>query len=240
LAVDWSSPGSASLSVSTAIPLSAFDSRLCGASSQACVEQPETAQKLDPVRELVGWAPRYRAFADHEALVGAFTVDADGGDRPGVRWFELRRSGGQWGLHQEGTFSPDGAHRWLGSTALDREGNLVVSYSLSDPAGLAPSMALAGRAAGDPLGVLTQGEITLQAGLGPQTAGLSPQLWGPSGSLAVDPVDDCTFWASNAVGDDGGWTTRVATFAFDGCSPTAGDGIFADDFESGGTGAWSE
>ena len=48
------------------------------------------------------------------ALV-ASTVDADGNGKAGVRWYEFRDNGTGWRLHQEGTFSPDGDHRWMGS-----------------------------------------------------------------------------------------------------------------------------
>ena len=49
------------------------------------------------------------------------TVDVDGTDHGGIRWFELRRpTGGDWALHQEGTYAIDEDHRWMGSVAMDR------------------------------------------------------------------------------------------------------------------------
>ena len=69
----------------------------------------------------------YRNFGSKEVLVGNFTVDANGADGVGIRWFVLERSGGgAWGVANEGTYAPQpvGApafvHRWMGSAAMDR------------------------------------------------------------------------------------------------------------------------
>ena len=69
----------------------------------------------------------YRNFGTHQSLAGNFAVDV-GSDRAGIRWFELRRTGvGAWSLYQEGTQAPaDGVHRWMGSIAQDRQGNIAL------------------------------------------------------------------------------------------------------------------
>ena len=41
---------------------------------------------------------------------GNFTVDVDGANHAGIRWFELRRNSGTWNLEQEGTYAPDADH----------------------------------------------------------------------------------------------------------------------------------
>ena len=47
------------------------------------------------------------------------------------------------------------------------------------------SMAMTGRLATDPLGVMTQGETLLKAGEGYQTV----KRWGDYASITVDPLD---------------------------------------------------
>ena len=38
----------------------------------------------------------------------------------GARWYELRRVGETYTVHQQGTVAPgDGVHRWMGSIAMD-------------------------------------------------------------------------------------------------------------------------
>ncbi len=240
LDVDWASPGSSNLVGPTALATAPFDSSLCGLTTHECVPQPGTVVRLDPVREIVSWSARYRRFASHESLVGTFAVDVNGGDRAGIRWFELRRSGGAWGLHQEGTYSPDERHRWIGSAAVDRDGNLALVFNVSDGSSTFPSARVAGREAADPPGVLTASEVELAAGTSPQNAGHSPELWGASSSLSVDPGDDCTFWATAAYAEDGAWSTRIASYRFPSCAAVTTDSIFADGMESGDLRNWSD
>ena len=240
LDVDWSSPGSSALSGPTTLATAPFDSSLCGFASRQCVPQPGSAVALDPVREVVMWAARYRRSSTHESLVGNFTVDTGTSNHAAIRWFELRRSGGAWALHQEGTYSPDGSHRWIGSAAVDRDGNLALAFNVADGSSTYPSIRVAGREAGDPAGVLTTSEVELAAGTSPQTAGHSPELWGASSSLSVDPGDDCTFWATAAYAEDGAWSTRIASFSFASCAAVTTDSIFADGMESGDLTNWSD
>ena len=66
-------------------------------------------------------------------LVGNLTTDIDGADTGGVRWFELRRTGGvtaPWQLYQEGTVAlGDFVDRWMGAIAVDQNGNIGLGYS---------------------------------------------------------------------------------------------------------------
>ncbi len=49
----------------------------------------------------------------------------------GARWWEIRRVGSTYSIHQEGTFAPnDGVHRWMGSIAQDKNGNMALGYSV--------------------------------------------------------------------------------------------------------------
>src|SRR2546430_10461476 len=149
--------------------------------------------------------------------VGNFVTDVDGTDHGGVRWFELRRSGGPWGLFQEGTFAPDASDRWLGSIAMDGGGNLAMGYSITSPS-VFPGIRYTGRLAADPAGTMTVAETTIVAGSGTQ----DNERWGDYSSMNLDPVDDCTFWYTNEYIPAGGrWRTRIARVRF--TSPTGVD-----------------
>ena len=122
---------------------------------------------------------------------------------------------------------------------MDKDGNLALAFNVADGSSTYPSIRVTGREAADGPGVMTTSELELQAGTSAQTAGHSPEQWGASSSLSVDPVDDCTFWVTAAFAEDGGWNTRIASFRFPLCETVVTDLIFADGFESGNTTAWS-
>jgi len=174
---------------------------------------------LDPLREFIMWRLQYRNFGTHETLLGNFVTDVDGADHGGIRWFELRRTppdpNGAFTLFQEGTHAPDSDHRWMGSIAMDRSGNIALGYSVSSET-LLPSIRYAGRRADDALGTLPEGEVTIIDGGGSQTIS---SRWGDYSSMNVDPADDCTFWYTNEYIPDntGFWNTRVAAFSFSTC-----------------------
>src|SRR5262249_52052151 len=153
---------------------------------------------------------QYRNFGTHESLVTNHTVDVDGSSHAGVRYYELRRPlpNGAFFINEQASFAPDASHRWMGSAAMDRQGDRAVGDSVSSST-LFPSIRYAGRLATDPPGGLFQGEATLQAGAGSQTS--SSSRWGDYTMLAVDPTDDCTFWYTNeyyASSSVRGWRTR--------------------------------
>lgn len=203
---------SITVSAPTAIPVSSFDGNFCGFTEFAeCVPQPGTTQKLDPIMEWPMWRFQYRNLGSHEALVGNFLTDV-GGDRAGIRWFELRKAGsGPWSLFQEGTHSPDATGRWIGSIAMDGEGNIALGYSASDATATFPSLWYAGRVADDAPGALPRGEVQLVAGTSSQVGSFR---WGDYASMNVDPVDDCTFWFTGQYSLPGaGQETRIGAFS---------------------------
>ena len=93
----------------------------------------------------------YRNFGTHEAVVGNYTVSS--GSVAGIRWFELRNvTNGPVTVAQESTYQPDSTWRWMGSAAMDRDGNIAIGYSASS-ATIFPQLRYAGRLATDPLNV---------------------------------------------------------------------------------------
>jgi hypothetical protein len=157
----------------------------------------------------------YRNFGGYESLVVTHSVTGSGTAAP--RWYELRSTGTQdFTVYQASTYAPDTTYRWMGSAAMDKLGDLAIGYSAAS-ATLAPSIRYSGRGAGDPLNALRM-EQTIQAGGGSQTGTL--HRWGDYSSMALDPVDDCTFWYTTEYLKASGsfnWSTHIFAFKFTGC-----------------------
>ena len=161
----------------------------------------------------------YRNFGSptspNESWVGNFTVSSGGVAAP--RWFELQGLGGSSGVvHQESTYQPDSTYRWMGSAAMDQNGNFAIGFSASSSA-IHPQIHYAFRNAGDPLGTLT-GEVDAFNGPGSQID--TSNRWGDYSDLTVDPVDDCTFWYTQeyySTNSSFNWRTRILNFKFSTC-----------------------
>jgi hypothetical protein len=171
---------------------------------------------------------QYRNNGTAEWLVTNHTVNVSGSTvvgtyRTGVRYYQLTSGGGAFSVAEQATFDPaDGHSRWMGSTAVDNQGNLAVGYSVSSTT-IFPSIRYAGRLASDPPGGLFQGEGEIVAGSGVQRD-TTFNRWGDYSALAVDPVDDCTFWytteyytAASQASSTVGWLTRIGSFKFAEC-----------------------
>lgn len=206
--------------------------------SRPCLKQPGTKIRLDDIADgRFMFRVGYRWFGSHDALVAMNTVTGSAAYRAAPRWYELRGlAAGVPVIHQQGTYAPDTIHRWMGSIAMDREGNIGLGYSRMDAAtGVPAGIAYTGRRRSDPLGTMPQGEVVLQAGGGAQTS--TSNRWGDYSTLTLDPTDDCGFWYTNeyySSSSPGSWKTRVGAFRFDSCVAL----LFQDDFEQQNLGAW--
>ena len=234
--VKWRSTPISSLALRAQLPVAAFDSIFpCGAvagsrppSARDCLPQPgvtDGSQYLDILsyRQRPTWRLAYRNFKGYESLVTSQSVEAAPGVA-GVRWYEFRRStSGTYSVYQQGTYAPgDGVHRWMGSIAQDRSGNMALGYSVVNATNVYPGIRYTGRLAGDPAGEMTLGEGVAIAGSGVQTT--TNSRWGDYTSMNVDPVDDCTFWyvneyytAAGQASAPNGWQTRISSFKLPGC-----------------------
>jgi subtilisin-like proprotein convertase family protein len=198
------------------------------------IEQPPPApagSELDSISDRLMHRLQYRNSGGHESLVLNHTVNVGTGTtlathQAGVRYYELRRTGsGPWFVQEQATFAPDSNNRWMGSAAIDHQGNLAVGYSVSSTTTF-PSIRYAGRLVTDPPGGLFQGEASIIAGTGVQTG--TGSRWGDYSMMSVDPADDCTFWytteyytAASQATSSVGWLTRIAAFKFTECTPVA-------------------
>jgi hypothetical protein len=215
--VNWTTPSSSSLTGPTTLTTAAYNA-LC-TTSRSCIPQPGTSVKLDGLGDRLMYRVAYRNLGDHESVVMNHSVNA-GSSIAGVRWYEVRNPNGTPSIFQQGTYAPDSTYRWLGSVAMDRQGNMGMVYSASSTSTY-PSIRYTGRLVTDPAGQMSQGESTLIAGTGSQTGTAS--RWGDYAMISVDPTDDCTFWMTTEYIRTTGtasWQTRVGSFKFPGCGGT--------------------
>jgi hypothetical protein len=228
LSVKWQANPVASITLKTQLPVASFDSIFpCAPGSRDCLPQPgitNPAQYLDILsyRQRPTFRLGYRNFGTYESLVTNQSVEATPGVA-GARWYEIRRTGGTYSVYQQGTYAPgDGVHRWMGSIAQDKKGNMALGYSVVNATDVYPGIRYTGRLKGDPLGQMTLGEGTIIDGTGVQRT--TNSRWGDYTDMTVDPTDDCTFWYVNEyytlagqISSTAGWQTRIASFKLPGC-----------------------
>lgn len=216
--VDFSNNANTTLTGPVNLPVAAF-TPACGGG--ACIPQPGTHNQLDSLGDRLMYRLAYRNFGTHESLVVNHSVNASGSggkksQSAGVRWYELRSPNIGATVFQQGTYAPDANSRWMGSIAMDKVGNIAVGYSVSSSTTF-PSLRFTGRVPSDPPGTL-EAETSIKAGAGSQTGNL--HRWGDYSAMAVDPVDDCTFFYTSeylkATGSFN-WSTWIASFKLSGC-----------------------
>ena len=220
--VDWTTPGNSTFGTAGHtpdfnLPVATYRWFLCNG-SRNCIPQPGTSVGLDAIPDRLMNRLQYRRFADgHESLVANHTVAVGSGNAAGIRWYEIRGLSSTPTIYQQGTYAPSADNRWMGSIAMDQSGDIALGYSVSSST-VFPSIRYTGRLISDTLGSLPQGEGSIIAGQGSQTSGFN--RWGDYSMMAVDPVDDCTFWYTqeyyNATSNSG-WLTRIASFKFPSC-----------------------
>ncbi len=187
-------------------------------------DQPLANVKATPPKP----APAQHWFA-------TFDVQASGGNS-GERWFEFTAPikvvpVTALGIFQQGTYSPDGNWRWMGSLTRDKVGDILLGYSVScgstcpggTSGGVYPSVYIAGRQVNDPLGLGNlEAEVQVVGGNGsqPGTAG----RWGDYSSMRIDTNDGmggCTFWYTQEfymTTQQFDWSTQVNSAKFSNCN----------------------
>lgn len=229
---NFTNPSLSMLTGPTPIPATSFTTA-CNLDNGngECIPQKDGVP-LRGLASLLMQRAAYRRFTfpaptpGYEALVvshGA-RVAADPG-HTGMRWYEIRNlNPGPPIVHQERNYAIDTHHRWVGSVAMDRLGNIALGYNVSS-ATLFPSIRYTGRLAGDPLSELGT-EVSIVEGGAPQT-GASAGYWGDYSSMETDPVFDCAFWYTNEFipppPTPNAWHTKIAKFRFDTCTECVGD-----------------
>ena len=212
--VDWNDPSKTRVDGPTTIKVAPYH-YLCDGQLTNCVPQQGTDRKLDAQGDKLMTRVVYRRVGGHESIVAVHSVNTNAGGG-GVRWYELRLDKQRAPtLFQQGTYAPDSGFRWMGSPAMDAQGNIGIGYSYGGPGKFA-GQRFAGRLASDPKGQMTLREAVLVEGEGAQTNTLR---WEDYAATAVDPSDDCTIWyvGDYLKRDAANYSTRIAGVKFPGC-----------------------
>jgi hypothetical protein len=183
----------------------------------ACIPQTQTTTKLDSLADRLMFRLAYRRIGTtQESLLASHSVKPSSGPVSSIRWYEIRNPSSTPTVFQQGTFTLTGLATWMPSIGMDHMGNIAVGFSKSS-ATTHPGIAYTGRVATDPLGTM-ETAFTVLTGGGSQTGGLT--RWGDYSSMAIDPVDDCTFWyATEYIPANGNfnWNTHLNSFHFANC-----------------------
>jgi hypothetical protein len=204
--VDWTTPGNSTFGGPTSVSIADF-------AIAPSIPQLGTSMLLDSLSFRLMMQLQYRNINGVESLWANHSVANEGS--VGVRWYEVGDPGGTPTLVQQGTYQPDENYRWMGSLAVDQDGNMAVGYSVSSET-MYPAIRYAGRLAGEVPGTLPQNETVLIQGGGSQT-GIN--RWGDYSAMTVDPDDDCTFWYTTEyyLTSGNNWQTRIGSFKYPSC-----------------------
>lgn len=209
LDVNWSSPAGSTFTRVQQITVPPFDSNFGNTWNN--IRQPGTSQRLDAIPMVIMNRPQYRNFGAYETIVCCHTVDLDATNHAGIRWYELRRSGGDWSVRQSGTYGPDEHSRWMGSISLNGSNEIGLAYSISSVTEY-PGIRFTGQSAAAyaaASGIMDIAETIIQTGASSQTGA---NRWGDYADLCVDPDNDHTFWFTSQYG--GSRMTKIASFEF--------------------------
>ncbi len=197
--------------------------RACNGSGGTCIRQPTTANTLDTLGDRLMYRLAYRNRGGVDSLMVVQSVDPDGAGARGsaMRWYEIRQPfAAVPTVFQNATYDPGATgDRWMGSIAMDKNGNMLMGYSMADvTANKFASIAVAGRLRSDVKNTM-RAEQVAWVGTGAQTGTLT--RWGDYTTMQIDPVDDCTFWYIGQYLLTNGtfnWRTRVVNYKFNGCN----------------------
>ena len=225
--IDWTAPANSSFTGPSNVTLSSWN------------QAPSTVAELggnslDTLGERLMMQAQYTNMGGVESLWLTHTVaNAGATSLAAPRWYQINVTDGTVVTSapiQQSTWVPDASYsRWMGSLAVDTNGNMALGYSRASSTAY-PAIYYAGRLASDPAGTLGQSESLLHQGLGYQCCtfsnGSTNSRWGDYSAMTIDP-DGCTFWYTTEYYDSksttnagNNWQTRIGSFRFAGCSVT--------------------
>jgi hypothetical protein len=189
---------------------------------------PTPANALDSLFDRVMMQLQYSNIGGSESLWVNHTVHCCGAGTPmAIQWAQLNVTGGTVAAtpvqQQIYPSVSDTLHRWMGSLAVDQNGDMALGYSIAN-ATTNPDIRYAGRLVGDTLSTLPQTETTMLSGvaLGSQSGscgGSTCDRWGDYSAMTLDP-DGCRFWYTQEYFGTTGlnWLTRIGSFSFPSCT----------------------
>jgi len=217
LDVDWATTTNSTFTRVQQLDVAPFDVNF--GNNWNNIKQPNTSQELDGIPQVIMNVPQYRNFGSYQSIVCCHTVDVDGTDHAGVRWYELRKTNGDWTLRQQGTYAPDVHSRWMGSIMMNGSHELALGYSISSTS-VYPGIRYTGQTEEQynaASGIMDVPEGVIHEGASAQNGG---NRWGDYSLMSVDPTDDETFWYTNQYAS-GGQKTKVSSFNIGPLGPAA-------------------
>lgn len=210
--VNFTTPASSRIVFAASMAAASFNSDICTGTREQCVTQSGSTVKLESLNIRVMNQPVYRKFSEYEGIVLCHVVN-NGTSVTVPRWYELKRTTGNWTIHQQGTYTPDAAHRWLPAVCYNKNGDIALAYNISGSS-LTPGIRYTGRKFCDTLGLMTYTETTVISG----TTANGSTRYGDYNHLVIDPSDDVTFWFTAMHNSASTWSTRIAAFKIPACS----------------------
>ena len=210
LHVDWNTLGNSTFSRIQQLNVAAFDSNF--GTNWDNIPQLGTTQKLDAIPQVIMNVPQYRNFGSYETIVCCHTVDVDATNHAGIRWYELRRTGANWSIRQQGTYAPDANSRWMGSISLNGSNELGLGYSVSSSS-LNPGIRYCGQSSAAYAAANSTLDIPEEVILNGSYSQAGYNRWGDYSAMQVDPVNDEVFWfTTEYIGSGNARKTQIASF----------------------------
>jgi len=211
MTTNWTTPANTTVVLDQTLATQAFDAVL--GSNWDDISQKGTTQKIDGIASIFSYRAQYRIWTGYNTvtLCNPVKVNTTTG-QVAIRWYELRQNNTTkvWSIYQQGTYAPDTENRWLGSIAMDDNGNIGIAYAVSG-ANTYPGLRYTGRLASDPLGQMTFTEQTAVNGTSSKT---NSNRYGDYSHTSLDP-DGITFWHT-AMYQKTGNKTRIFSFQVSG------------------------
>ncbi|HBF89167.1 MAG TPA: hypothetical protein DDX39_11045 [Bacteroidales bacterium] len=213
LDVDWTTTSNSTFTRVQQLAVPAFDSNF--GTDWANIAQQGTTQQIDAIPQIFMFRAQYINFGGYQTIMCTHTVDVDATDHAGVRWYELRSTGGTWSIRQSGTYAPDAHSRWMAGISMNQKNEIAIGYSISSST-LYPGIRIAGQSASEyasASGVLDIDETVVKAGTASQA---SYDRWGDYAQMSIDPSDNETFWFTTEYGLSASYTkgTQIVAFKF--------------------------
>lgn len=201
--IDFDNPANSTLEFGT-VPVAPYSF------FQTQVDQPN-GQTLDALPFFLMYRLQYRNFGTYQTMLTNHSVQEQSGGAYGIRWYEFRGGQGTWDVYQQGTYLPDdGLNRWMGSVAMNGNGDIALGYSVSSST-LNPSIRFAGQSSSESgSGILDIPETSILEGTF-SSSGAS--RWGDYSMMSIDPVDQDFWFTTEYIAQDtafSGWGTWIA------------------------------
>jgi hypothetical protein len=186
------------------------------------ISQKSSSQGIDAIQGIFMFRTQYRKWTGYNTVLLNNVVNADGNGKAGIRWYELRQNTttGMWSIYQQATYSPDANNRWMGSLAMDDNGNIGMGMCVSGTSAF-PSLHYTGRYPGDPLGTMPFAEQIATTGTAAKSGN---DRWGDYSHTSLDP-DGKTFWHTGMWMGNSGETSQIFNFQI---TPSVVTGIAED------------